>query len=81
MTLKFNTRIQFLTDTENSSIYESINTDNEFYPENPIKTKITLNKEIVIDLESDHLPPLRANLNSMLRLIQTSYETINSVKI
>jgi len=81
MTLKFNARIQFFTDTENSSIYESINTDNEFYPENPIKTKITLNKEIVIDLESDHLPPLRANLNSMLRLIQTSYETINSVKI
>ena len=81
MTLKFNAKIQFSSDNENSSIYNSINTDNEFYPENPIKTKITLNKEIIIDLESDHLPPLRANLNSTLRLLQTSYDTINSVKI
>ena len=35
MTLKFNAKIQFSSDKENSSIYHSINTDNEFYPENP----------------------------------------------
>ena len=81
MTLKFNAKIQFSTDNENYSIYNSINTDNEFYPENPTKTKISLDKEIVIELKSNHLPHLRANLNSTLRLLQASYETINSVKI
>ena len=44
MTLKFNAKIQFSSDNENSSIYNSINTDNEFYPENPIKTKISTYK-------------------------------------
>ena len=81
MTLKFNAKIQFLTDTENSSIYQSINTDNEFYPENPTKTKIFLDKDIIIELESSHLPHLRANLNSTLRLLQASYDVIKSVKV
>ena len=31
--------------------------------------------------ESDQIPHLRANLNSTLRLIQASYDSINSVKI
>ena len=43
--------------------------------------EISLDKEIVIELESSHLPHLRANLNSTLRLLQASYETINAVKI
>ena len=81
MTLNFSAKIQFSSENENSSIYQSINTDNEFYPENPTKTKISLDKEIVIELKSNHLPHLRANLNSTLRLLQASYETINSVKI
>ena len=80
MTLSFSTKIQFSSDKENKSIYDSINTDNEFYPENTTKTKISLNKEIIIELESHHLPHLRANLNSTLRLLQASYDTINSVK-
>ena len=45
------------------------------------KTKISLDKEIIIELESHHLPHLRANLNSTLRLLQASYDTINSVKV
>ena len=81
MTLNFSAKIQFSSDKENKSIYDSINADNEFYPENPTKTKISLDKEIVIELESTHLPHLRANLNSTLRLLQASYDTINSVKV
>ena len=81
MTLKFKATIQFYSDKETSSIYHSINTDNEFYPENPTKTKISFDKEILIELESEHLPHLRANLNSTLRLLQASHDTINSVKI
>ena len=80
MTLNFSAKIQLSSDKENKSIYDSINADNEFYPENPTKTKISLDKEIVIELESTHLPHLRANLNSTLRLLQASYDTINSVK-
>ena len=81
MTLNFNAKIQFSSDKENASIYQSINTDNEFYPATPTKTQISLDKEILIELESSHLPHLRANLNSTLRLLQASYDTINSVKI
>ncbi|MBT3475066.1 MAG: hypothetical protein HOF81_02145 [Thaumarchaeota archaeon] len=80
MTLNFSAKIQFSSDKENKSIYDSINADNEFYPENPTKTKISLDNEIIIELESTHLPHLRANLNSTLRLLQASYDTINSVK-
>ena len=81
MTLSFSAKIRFSSDKENSSIDQSINTDNEFYPENPTKTKISLDKEIIIELESNHLPHLRANLNSTLRLLQASHDTINSVKV
>jgi len=81
MTLNFSAKIKFSSENENFSIYESINTDNEFYPENPTKTKILLDNEIIIELESSHLPHLRANLNSTLRLLEASYDTINAVKI
>ena len=81
MTSSFSARIRFSSENENSSIYNSINTDNEFYPENPTKTKISLDKDIIIELESQHLPHLRANLNSTLRLIKASYDVITSVKV
>tara|TARA_B110000196_G_scaffold311490_1_gene315533 strand:- start:576 stop:821 length:246 start_codon:yes stop_codon:yes gene_type:complete len=81
MIFNFSAKIKFSSGKKNTSIYQSINTDNEFYPENPTKTKISLDKEIIIELESNHLPHLRANLNSTLRLLQASYDTINSVKI
>ena len=42
---------------------------------------MTLNEKIIISIESDHIPHLRANLNSTLRLIQASYDSIESVKI
>jgi KEOPS complex subunit Pcc1 len=81
MTLNFSTKIEFSADKQTKAIFDSVSVDNKFYPENPTKTKITFNKKIKIEIESDQIPHLRANLNSTLRLIQASYDSINSVKI
>ena len=81
MTLNFSTKIEFSADKQTKAIFDSVSTDNKFYPENPTKTKITFNKKIKIEIESDQIPHLSANLNSTLRLIQASYDSINSVKI
>ncbi len=81
MTLNFSAKIIVDAKEKTKAIYDSVNTDNEFYPENPVKTEIKFNEKISIFVESDHLPHLRANLNSTLRLIQASYDSIESVKI
>ena len=81
MTLNFSTRIEFFAGGSTKAVFDSVSTDNEFYPENPVQTKISHNKKILIEIESEHIPQLRANLNSTLRLIQASYDTINSVNI
>ena len=81
MTLKFNAKIIADAKDNTKAIFDSINTDNKFYPENPTKTKMSFNENITIDIESDQIPHLRANLNSTLRLIQASYDAIESVKI
>ena len=81
MTFNFSTKIEFSADKQTKAIFDSVSVDNKFYPENPTKTKITFNKKIKIEIESDQIPHLRANLNSTLRLIQASYDSINSVKI
>ena len=81
MTFNFSTKIEFSADKQTKAIFDSVSIDNKFYPENPTKTKITFNKKIKIEIESDQIPHLRANLNSTLRLIQASYDSINSVKI
>ena len=81
MTLNFSTKIEFSADNETKAIFDSVSTDNKFYPENPTKTKITFDKKIKIEIQSEQIPHLRANLNSTLRLIQASYDSINSVKI
>lgn len=80
MTLKFSAEITVDAKDKTKAIFDSVNTDNEFYPENPVKTKIKLDKKILISVETGHLPHLRANLNSTLRLIQASNETIESTK-
>ena len=77
----FNAKIIVDAKEKTKSIFDSINTDNDFYPENPTKTHISLNDKITISIESEHIPHLRANLNSTLRLIQASYDSIESVKI
>ena len=81
MTLNFSAKITVDAKDKSKAIYDSINIDNEFYPENPVKTLIKFNEKIVISVESDHLAHLRANLNSTLRLIQASYDSIESVKV
>ncbi len=81
MTLTYSAKIIIDAKDNTKAIFDSVNTDNEFYPENPVKTKIKFDKKITISVESEHLPHLRANLNSTLRLIQASYDSIESVKI
>ena len=81
MTLNYSAKIIVDAKENSKAIYDSINIDNEFYPENPVKTKITFDKKITISVESIHLPHLRANLNSTLRLIKASNDSIESVKI
>lgn len=79
MTLNFSSKITVDAKEKTRAIFDSINTDNEFYPENPTKTSMKLQEKIVISIESEHISHLRANLNSTLRLIQASYDAIESV--
>ena len=81
MTLNYSAKVTVDAKDKTTAIYDSVNTDNEFYPENPVKTKIKLDKKLVIFAETDQIAHLRANLNSTLRLIQASYDSIESVKI
>jgi len=81
MTLNFSAKIIVDAKDKTKAIFDSVNTDNEFYPDNPVKTQITFDEKITIGVETDQLTHLRANLNSTLRLIQASYDSIESVKI
>lgn len=81
MMSKFNAKIQISADKKTKSIFESLQTDNKFYSENPTKTKMLLDKEITILIEAQELSHLRANMNSTLRLVQASNDSIESVKI
>ena len=81
MTLNFSAKIIVDAKDKTKAIFDSVNTDNEFYPDNPVKTQITFDEKITIAVETQQLTHLRANLNSTLRLIQASYDSIESVKI
>lgn len=81
MTSNFNAKIQISAGKKNKAIFKSLETDNKFYDENPTQTKMLLDKEITILIDTQELAHLRANLNSTLRLIQTSNDSIESVKI
>ena len=81
MTLNFNSKIEFSAGQETRAIFDSVSTDNKFYPENPTKTKISYDKKILVEIKSEQISHLRANLNSTLRLLQASSDSINSVKI
>ena len=78
MTLNFSAKIELTAEEKTRAIFDSITIDNKFYPENPTKTKISFNKKIIIEVEAKQIPQLRANLNSTLRLIQASSDSINS---
>ncbi len=81
MTSKYSAKIVIDAKDKTKSIFDSLSTDNKFYPENPTKTKIQYDKLLKISIDSNHIPHLRANLNSTLRLIQASFDSIESVKI
>ena len=78
MTSNFSAKITVDAKDKTKAIFDSINTDNIFYPENPTHTNFKLTHKIEVKIESNHLPHLRANLNSTLRLIQASYDVIES---
>ena len=80
MTLNFSAKITVDAKDKTKAIFDSVNTDNEFYPENPVKTRIKFDEKIYISAESEQLTHLRANLNSTLRLIQASHDSIESAK-
>ena len=78
----FSATIEVSAKDKTKAIFDSISIDNKFYPENPTKTTVSLKKNILdISINTDELPHLRANLNSMLRLIQASYDSVESVKL
>ena len=79
MTSNYSSKIIVDAKDKTKAIFNSINTDNKFYPENPTNTTMKFTDKIEIYIESDHIPHLRANLNSTLRLIQASHDAINSV--
>ena len=81
MTSKFNARIEVDAKEKTNAVFDSINIDNKFYPENPTKTEMFYNGKITILVKSNQLAQMRANLNSCIRLIQTSYDSIKSVDI
>lgn len=82
MTSNYSAKIEISADKRTKAIFRSIDTDNKFYDENPTQTMMTLDdKKITILIETQELSHLRANLNSTLRLVQTSNDSIESVKI
>ena len=81
MTSSFNAKIEIDAEEKTRAVFDSVNIDNKFYPENPTKTEIFCNDKITILIESDQLSQMRANLNSCIRLIQTGYDSIESVDI
>jgi KEOPS complex subunit Pcc1 len=81
MTLSFEAKLTIDAGEKTKAIFDSVNTDNKFYPENPTKTEISFDGKITISIESKQIPQLRANLNSTLRLVQASHDSIESVKI
>ncbi len=81
MTSRFNSKIEVDAENKTNAVFDSINIDNKFYPENPTKTEMFCDDKITILIEANQLAQMRANLNSCIRLIQTSYDSIKSVDI
>ncbi|WP_100182489.1 KEOPS complex subunit Pcc1 [Candidatus Nitrosotenuis aquarius] len=82
MTSQFSAVLYIRDKGKTQAIFDSLSADNRFYPENPTKTKITLKKDTIhIEITADELAHLRANLNSTLRLIQASSDSLESLKI
>ena len=81
MISSFNTKIEIDAEEKTDAVFNSVNIDNKFNPENPTKTEMYCGDKITILIESNQLAQMRANINSCIRLIQTSYDSIKSVDI
>ena len=81
MTSRFNAKIEVDAEEKTNAVFDSVNIDNKFYPENPTKTEMFCDDKITILVESNNLAHMRANLNSCIRLVQTGYDSIKSVDI
>ncbi len=77
----FSAEISVNAKEKTKAIFDSLSADNKFYPENPTRTEISMKKNrLQILIGSDELPHLRANINSVLRLIQASHDSLESTK-
>ncbi|MBI3640488.1 MAG: hypothetical protein HY223_09295 [Thaumarchaeota archaeon] len=81
MTSRYNAKIEIFAKEKTKSIFDSIQTDNKFSSKTPTKTTMSFDKKITILIDAKELSHLRANLNSTLRLVQASNDSIESVKI
>ena len=61
MTSKFNARIEVYAEDKTNAVFDSINIDNKFYPENPTKTEMFCSDKITILVESNQLEIGRAS--------------------
>ena len=81
MTLNYKSKIEISAGKKTKAIFHSIETDNKFYDENPTQTSFSFDNKITIMIDAQEISHLRANLNSTLRLVQASNDSIESVKI
>ena len=81
MMSNYSAKIEISADKKTKAMFESLQTDEKFYSENPTKTKMSFDEKINILIDARELSHLRANLNSTLRLVQASNDSIESVKI
>lgn len=80
--LTFSANISVNAKDKTKAIFDSISVDNKFYPENPTKTKVSLKKnQINISIQASELSQMRANINSTLRLVQASFDSVESLEI
>lgn len=78
----YKAKIEISAGKQTRSVFDSLETDNKFYNENPTKTNFSLDdRKITITIDAQEIQHLRANLNSTLRLVQASNDSIESVKI
>ena len=64
------------------AIFDALRVDNKFYPESQTFTKIALKKnQLHITIDASELSQMRANINSILRLVQASYASIKSLEL
>lgn len=81
MMSNYSAKIQISAGKKTEAIFKSLEIDNKFYDENPTKTEMSYDKDIIILIDTQEISHLRANLNSTLRLVQASNDSLESVKI